>query len=105
MVMERSASSETVVTSVTESLDAFRSRALDVTLAVLEMVPVAPGAVTVMVYAALALLAKDAAVQVTVPPDSLHPAPAETNTTPPASTSLTVTSAAVSGPALVTVRV
>ena len=58
-----------------------------------------------MLNGTFAPLASDAAVHVTVPPDSPHPAPADTNVTFPGSVSLTVSEVAVSGPPLVAVRV
>ena len=68
-------------------------------------VPGVPGAVTVMVNWTLAPFASDAAVQVTVPPDSLQPADADTNVTAPGNVSVTVTLLAASGPLFVTVNV
>ena len=94
-----------MVTSVTESFDEVGSAALDVTLAVFEMDPPVPGAVTVIVNWTFAPLASDAVVHVTVPPDSEHPADADTKATAPGSVSVTVTSLAVPGPPFVTVIV
>ena len=94
-----------VTTAVAALSDVSVSIAPDnVTLAMFEKtVPGVPGVVTVMVNWTLAPLASDAGVQVTVPPDSPHPADAETNATAPGSGSVTVTLLAASGPLFVTV--
>ncbi len=68
------------VTSVTESLDDVGSEGLAAeTLAVFEMSPDEFGGVTVMVSSVDAPLASEAMSHVTVPPDSPHPADADTN--------------------------
>src|SRR5438093_841738 len=71
----------------------------------LRSVPLA-GAVTVTVRVRLAPFARLAtAGQVTTPPDSVPPLPAETNVTPEGSASFTTTLAAADGPLLVTTMV
>ena len=93
-----------VTTAVAPLSEVSGSVAADVTLTVFEKtVPGVPGVVTVMVNWTLAPLASDTAVQVTVPPDSTHPADADTNVTAPGSVSVTLTSLAVSGPLFLTV--
>jgi hypothetical protein len=68
------------------------------TVAVLEIVPNEPGAVTIMSNAADAELSSDETVQVTVPLTCTQPASAETKTALEGSVSVMVTVVAESGP-------
>lgn len=99
----------TSVTSVAESLDELESLEVAETLAVLVMAPNTLGAVTAMVKATFALLASEAAVQVTVPPSGSpvceHAAESETQATVAGSVSVTVIDVAAPGPLFVTVSV
>ena len=81
------------------------SELLAETVAVFAMLPAVPGAVVTMSKAAVAPLAREDAVQVTVPLLSAQPVSAETKTTPVGSGSEMVTLVAASGPLLVAVRV
>ena len=82
-----------------------RSGVVDVTndVFVTDVIPVATW--TVSVNVAFAPLARIAALQVTVAPESLHPGDAETNVSPLGSVSVTVTPLAALGPAFVTTSV
>jgi hypothetical protein len=94
-----------VVTSVVALSDVSGSAVEDDTVAVFEMDPAVPGAVTVIVNCTLSPLANDAAVHVIVPLDSLQPVPAETNATVPGSVSTTLMLLAVPGPLFVAASV
>ncbi len=88
----------TDVFSVTLLLPGTESRCAAATVAVLEIVPNEPGAVTIMSNAADAELASDETVQVTVPLTCTQPASAETKTALEGSVSVMVTVVAESGP-------
>ena len=102
--IERSAAPTMDVASDVALFDDTRSAVVELTEAVFVIVPAAVG-VTVIVTDALPPEAMLARVQVTTPPDALHPADADPNVTPAGRLSVTVGATAVEGPPFVTVKV